>query len=779
MYPYIHIFPSIEPTEEEKRRLIACCIEIGIRAVFFNHLYEFDDKVYLQQDGGPIGVRLSGTVARAVMASWDASLNTIMAENQLVSWLLSRYVDDVAMLLQAVKKGVRWCPGCKALAHSDSWEKEDAVAGHSNTKRTMDVMRDAMNSINGDIQVTVEIPEESNSETLPVLDIQCWVEKKKENSSISKNGKPTQKLLYNFYKKPMASHLCLMKRSAMPENTRHHSLANEMVRMMKNVTEMASQDMRNAVVDSYTARLKSSGYEEAAIKTIIIAGLKNYERIRMKAEKGKGSINRSGKSNLSNRYKKKLVDKSTWFIDKNKEVDKDDRQTLGEEKKVGESKSKKPLSRTKRKPPQSGGPIPTLTVFFVPKTKNGELASRLRQAEEDLSKLSKHRVKIVEKAGRSLKSILVRSDLRPEDSCGREKCLACEEEKGRGRCKQRSVTYQTSCRACQEAGNKSVYIGESARSVYERGLEHQDDYRTEKEESHMISHAKESHSEEERPKFSLKVLKSHKTPLYRQVHEAVLIAKYQPIALNSKLEYNRCLLPRLGVLMGERRMEEEEGRGKKTDQLEISIEENPKRKTDVEPNLRIKRRKLEQNIEAPLGLKVQKTQSPPKKCLQWKRKRYEQAGRQEEESPAKLPRRMSTREREGEERRKTTPAESPGRAIKCFHKIPGKSARKATKLPVPVHLQKPKSQNARNLISFFEKISENPPKNPLKIEVKKIAHTSTSKQPRPKATAQVKINSYLIKPAPPTFETDACTSNSRTRIKKCESDKESGKKTDK
>ena len=746
----IWVFPSAEPTEEEKKMLIACSIEIGVRAVFLNHLYEFDGKIYLQQDGGPIGVRLAGTVARAVMASWDASLNNIIEENKLVSWLLHRYVDDIALLLQALRKGVRWCPGCRALAHSDSWEKEDTVAGHSSSKRTMDVMQDAMNSINSDIQITVELPEESSSKTLPVLDIQCWVEKKKENDSRTERGKPTQKLLYNFYMKPMASKLCLMRRSAMPENTRHHSLANEMVRMMKNVTEMVNQDVRNRVVDSYSARLKMSGYEEDAVKTIITAGLKNYERIRRKAEKGEGFINRSGKSNLSTRYKKKIVDKSSWFMDKRKEKEEEkDEQIHWEKEKLGQNR--KPSSRTMKKPPKDS-PIPTLTVFFVPKTVNGELAARLRQAEEDLSKLSKNKVKIVEKAGRSIKSILVRSDLRSEDSCGREKCLACEDEKGRGRCKQRSVTYQTSCRACQAAGKQSVYIGESARSVYERGLEHQDDYRKEKDESHMMSHANESHSEEGRPKFSLKVLKSHKTPLYRQVHEAVLIAKYQPITLNSKLEYNRCLLPRLGVLMGEREMEEKGGGENKINLLEESIEENPKRKKkNVESNFRSKRRKTEQNVEPPLGLKV-RNKLAPRKCPQWKRKRNEQ-----EESPAKIPRRVST------------PAETPGRSrTKYPYKIPGKCAQKAEVLTVPVKLQKSEPQNAKTLISFFEKFAEKP-KNYLKIEAEKMPHIGTSKQPG--AKAQAKISSYFNKPIPPsTFNRDVLTSYSGPRIKESESD---------
>ena len=288
--------------------------------------------------------------------------------------------------------------------------------------------------------------------------------------------------------------------------------------------------------------------------------------------------------------------------------------------------------------------------------------------------------------------------------------------------------------------------------MYERGIEHQDDYRKEKDESHMISHAMESHSEEERPKFSLKVLKNHKSPLYRQVHEAILIAKYQPIALNSKMEYNRCLLPRLGVLMGEKRMDEEKREEKKEDhQEEESLEENPKRKKITESNLGRKRRKIEKIIEAPLGPKVEVAL---KQCSQWKRKRSDPAGRQEE-SPAKFPRRFST-EQDEEEKVIKTPAKTPGQSrIEFSYKTPGKNAKKAENLTGPLKVQNSESQNARNLIYFFEKLSEKQKTKP-KLEAKKMARNSARKKPRPKTKssnvqvpAQAKIDSFFVKPSPP------------------------------
>ena len=48
------------------------------------------------------------------------------------------------------------------------------------------------------------------------------------------------------------------------------------------------------------------------------------------------------------------------------------------------------------------------------------------------------------------------------------------------------------------------------------------------------------------------VLRGHTSAFVRQIHEAVLIEMNADYVLNSKGEYNRCQLPRLGVKMGKK-----------------------------------------------------------------------------------------------------------------------------------------------------------------------------------------------------------------------------------
>ena len=112
-----------------------------------------------------------------------------------------------------------------------------------------------------------------------------------------------------------------------------------------------------------------------------------------------------------------------------------------------------------------------------------------------------------------------------------------------------------------------IYIGETNRSVYERGLEHLNDVTGCKTSSHMLRHLLTVHEEEEDEweniKFGMKILKTTKTAFERQILESVLIQKARAHnIMNNKAEYNRCALPRLTAKLGERDMEkwrEEDG----------------------------------------------------------------------------------------------------------------------------------------------------------------------------------------------------------------------------
>ena len=57
-------------------------------------MYQMDGKVYKQESGGPIGLEITGVLARLVMLWWDRTFMKKMNSLKLEIWLYKRYVDD-------------------------------------------------------------------------------------------------------------------------------------------------------------------------------------------------------------------------------------------------------------------------------------------------------------------------------------------------------------------------------------------------------------------------------------------------------------------------------------------------------------------------------------------------------------------------------------------------------------------------------------------------------------------------------------------------------------
>jgi hypothetical protein len=118
--------------------------------------------------------------------------------------------------------------------------------------------------------------------------------------------------------------------------------------------------------------------------------------------------------------------------------------------------------------------------------------------------------------------------------------------------------YESRCKTCNP-GEKvnlpnledhrplpSIYVGESARSLKERAGEHQRDYDSMKDDSHMLKHWTAAHGPRDKPKFTQVVVRRVKTALDRQIAEAIRI-QLRGNTLNSVGVYNRCRLTRLVV----------------------------------------------------------------------------------------------------------------------------------------------------------------------------------------------------------------------------------------
>ena len=236
---------------------------------------------------------------------------------------------------------------------------------------------------------------------------------------------------------------------------------------------------------------------------------------------------------------------------------------------------------------------PPKAVLFVQCTEDGGLAKEIRRVVQELKPWTGINLKIVERAGEKLQDILHKSDPWEDRDCTRENCFSCESAikddnlKFRN-CHKRSIVYEVWCDTCRkvskqdnkltcesqienseyrvnrkrkvevetEKGPYYKYIGESSRSIFERGTEHLKDLEYRRTRSHMLRHIVSVHKSVDPSKieFKMKILTTHSTAFERQIREAVLIREYSgEYLMNSKLEYSRTMLPNIRIELGRRK----------------------------------------------------------------------------------------------------------------------------------------------------------------------------------------------------------------------------------
>ena len=146
------------------------------------------------------------------------------------------------------------------------------------------------------------------------------------------------------------------------------------------------------------------------------------------------------------------------------------------------------------------------------------------------------KIRVVERAGKSIKRILAKSDPFRKTVCDQDKCKVCKLDL-KANCKGRGVVYQMKCQGCiGKRTNDGLYVGETARSVGERIGEHLTKYEVNDKNSVFHKHVEEKHGGE-RQNVKLKVVSScGNDAMLRQVTEAVLIKELNP-ELNAKEEW--------------------------------------------------------------------------------------------------------------------------------------------------------------------------------------------------------------------------------------------------
>ena len=132
-----------------------------------------------------------------------------------------------------------------------------------------------------------------------------------------------------------------------------------------------------------------------------------------------------------------------------------------------------------------------------------------------------------------------------EDRCGQEECLVCNGDNP-GKCRQRGIVYEISCKTCAKEGIKSVYIGESGNCCFQRGRQHLQDFKSNNAETRAKSvlrkHVEAVHGgNEEGIEFVMKPTDVFKNdPQGRQIMEGVKMREMEvDNVMNSRDEFHQ------------------------------------------------------------------------------------------------------------------------------------------------------------------------------------------------------------------------------------------------
>ena len=171
-----------------------------------------------------------------------------------------------------------------------------------------------------------------------------------------------------------------------------------------------------------------------------------------------------------------------------------------------------------------------------------------------MAKVTGDKFKIVERTGNILENILASTDPWKGLDCGRNNCLVCNTKTLTGKdmkkdCRKRNILYEIRCLSCEDKEKERIqemygddmkkikemeakmiipkYIGETSRSVYERGYEHLDQLASLSKNSIMLRHMVDKHENQDfsEIKWGMFITRYKRSTFERQIDEAVTITE--------------------------------------------------------------------------------------------------------------------------------------------------------------------------------------------------------------------------------------------------------------
>ena len=488
------VSPVRIPTHQEKNRLLSVLLQNAIKTVMTHHTYRWKGEVRLQSRGGPIGDKLAQAAARLFMIWWDSKFLILLESAKLTVRLYKRYVDDGNLKLKALLPGASWDSSTKSIVYSNAFDNREP------DRRTAEVVKQIADSVTGMLVWTADYPSANNNRRLPILDIETWCEETAQGT----------RTCYSFYTKPMANPVAIPQRSAIPSSIKFATYRQEVNRIMRNTSIHLPWSLKAELLTKFSWRLKVSGYPQNFRSKILSEGLAGFFKMVKKRVETGTDINRP--RDVIRKQKKK-TSQTGWFNTGDSVYD---------------------------------------TVMFVPATPQSALAKLLQHHEQQNTQGRSSRIKIIEKAGISVKNLLAPNDPWGITKCQDPDCFPCKTniEPSKVNCRTPGIVYNIFCNICQNENEKAVYVGQSGRNAYSRGKEHVDAFLAGNNSHCLVIHHKTHHPDLPRDvsHYRMVLVRSYRSPLDRQIGEALEIYNADvDVLMNSGAEWGAGRLPRASV----------------------------------------------------------------------------------------------------------------------------------------------------------------------------------------------------------------------------------------
>jgi hypothetical protein len=312
--------------------MLGKAIEILIVTTTVNHVYKFGNEYRIQAKGGPIGLRCTGEMADCFMVNWDKQLLMKLKNLGIEPEVYERFKDDIDVVTESLEKGSKFLDGRIVIDE----EKKIIDEGKSDSKVTMEVIKEIAESIDPMIKLTIDTPCNYEDDAIAILDLK-----------VSINAEEHNRIDYQFYEKPTKNEKVLLADAAMSAKQMRTILTQECLRRLRNTSMEMGEEVQRKHLNKFMLKLKNSGHSPQYRKQILDSALKAFETMVREDKNGSKPLFRSRQWNKKERLEMKSKKKTNWF------------------------------NNTKKKSSE----IVYKSVLFVPPTPRGELARQLKSTK--------------------------------------------------------------------------------------------------------------------------------------------------------------------------------------------------------------------------------------------------------------------------------------------------------------------------------------------------------------------------------------------------------------